>query len=220
LQKDLNKVSGVYGFINLKDGKQYIGSSSNLYDRFTDHIKGVSTNIRLKRSIAKYSLDCFNFVIYYFHKDPAVLLTNIETEVIRSFPFEDLYNFKKDAKSSLGYKHTADVIAKMKARFTDKINHPMYGKKHSLESLQDISKPGKLNPMFNKKHKIESKLKFSIALSKTPLGLYDIENNLIKSYKNQVELAAEFKLYRGTICRYLKSGKLFLGKYYIRKLNN
>ena len=219
LKKDLNKVGGVYGFINLKDGKQYIGSSSNLYERFRDHVKGVSTNIRLKRSITKHGLDQFSFVIYYYHKDLNVLLTDIETEVIRSFPFEDLYNFKMDANSMLGYKHTADAIAKMKTRLSDKSNHPMYGKNHSLESLKAISKPGKLNPMFNKKHKIESKEKISIALSKTPLGLYDIENKLLRSFNNQVELAAEFNIFKGTIGRYLKSGRLFLGKYYIRKLN-
>jgi hypothetical protein len=65
-----------------------------------------------------------------------VLLTEIETEVIKSFPFEDLYNFKKEAVSMLGYKH-------------------------------------------------------------------------------QVEIADEYGLFKGTVGRYLKSGKLFLGKYYI-----
>lgn len=144
----------------------------------------------------------------------------METEVIKSFPFEDLYNFKKEANSMLGYKHTADAIAKMKLRLSDKSNHPMYRKKHTIEALKFISKPGELNPMFNKKHKNFSKKKISIALSKTPLGLYDIENNLINSFKNQVELAAEFSMFKGTIGRYIKSGKLFLGKYYIRKLNN
>jgi len=141
----------------------------------------------------------------------------METEVINSFPFEDLYNFKKEANSMLGYKHTADAIAKMKLRLADKSNHPIYGKNHTFEAIKLISKPGLLNPMFNKKHKIESRQKISIALSKTPLGLYDIENNLEKSFKNQVELAAEFSIFKGTIGRYIKSGKLFLGKYYIRK---
>lgn len=42
----------------------------------------------------------------------------METEVIKSFPFEDLYNFKKEANSMLGYKHTA--IAKFKLRLADK----------------------------------------------------------------------------------------------------
>ena len=35
------------------------------------------------------------FVFYYFHKGPSVTLTDIETEVINSFNFENLYNFKK-----------------------------------------------------------------------------------------------------------------------------
>jgi len=98
----------------------------------------------------------------------------------------------------------------------------MHGKKHTFEALQAIRKSGKLNLMFNKKHKIESREKISIALSKskTPLGLYNIEKNLVKSFKSQVELAAEFCMFKGTIGRYIKSSKLFLGKYYIRKLNN
>jgi hypothetical protein len=55
-------------------------------------------------------------VIYYWHEDPVVILTDIETEVIKkkSFPFEDLYNHKKEATSSLGYKHTVEAINKMK----------------------------------------------------------------------------------------------------------
>lgn len=42
IKADLKKVGGVYEFFNLKNGKQYIGSSSNLYERFTDHVKRVS----------------------------------------------------------------------------------------------------------------------------------------------------------------------------------
>ena len=39
LKKDLSKLGGVYGLINVKSSKQYIGSSLNLYDRLMDHIK-------------------------------------------------------------------------------------------------------------------------------------------------------------------------------------
>jgi hypothetical protein len=111
-KSELKNVGGIYGFCNLIDGKQYIGSISNLYERMTDHIRGVSSNIRLKRSISKYGLENFNFVIYYYHTDSAVILTDVETEVIKSFPFKDLYNFKKEAASSLGYKHIAEAIKK------------------------------------------------------------------------------------------------------------
>lgn len=112
------KVGGVYGLFNIKDGKQYIGSSLNLYERLTDHLRGVSSNIRLQRSIAKSGLSNFIFVIYYFHKDPSVILTDVETEVINSFHFEDLYNFKTEAKSMLGYKHKAKAIAKNETKIS------------------------------------------------------------------------------------------------------
>jgi hypothetical protein len=40
----------------------------------------------------------------------------------------------------LGYVHTPEAIEKMKSRFIDPTNHPMYGKNHTLESRQRISK--------------------------------------------------------------------------------
>jgi len=44
-----------------------------------------------------------------------------------------------------------EAIEKMKLRFKNKSNHPMYGKKHTDFALNKISKPGNLNPMFGKK---------------------------------------------------------------------
>jgi group I intron endonuclease len=220
-RSDLHKVGGVYGLINTVNRnniKQYIGSSKDLYQRLMDHLKGRDSNSRLQRSINKYGLLNFEFVIYYWHEDSSVILTDIETEVIKSFPFEFLYNFKKEANSSLGYKHTIDAIKKMKLRLKNKSNHPMFGKSHSRFALSKISKPGKLNPMYGKTHSIDTKLKMSIAKSKTPLGLYDINNNLIKTFINQVELANYLSINKSTVGRYLKSEKLFLNKYYIKKI--
>lgn len=42
------------------------------------------------------------------------------------FPFDQLYNLTSTATSMYGYKHTEDSIAKMKARFIDPKNHPMF----------------------------------------------------------------------------------------------
>jgi group I intron endonuclease len=119
----------------------------------------------------------------------------------------------------LGYKHNLEAINKMKLRFKDKTKHPMYGKTYDIFALNKISKPGRLNPMFNKKHKIESIQKMSLSKSKIPLGLYDIKNNLINKFINQVELAKYLNLHKSNIGRYLKTGKLILNKYYIRKIN-
>jgi group I intron endonuclease len=222
LKSELHRMGGVYDFINVSENnntKQYIGSSKNLYQRFLDHYKGRDTNIRLKRSIEKYGIKNFHFVIYYWDNDPFVRLTDMETEVIKSFPFKDLYNFKKEGNSSLGYKHTKEAIEKMKLRFIDKTNHPMIGKTHSAFALSKISKPGSLNPMFNKKHTIETKEKISLRLSKTPLDLFSKDNMFLKTFLNQVELANYLNLNKSTIGRYFKSGKLLLNKYYIRRWN-
>lgn len=62
----------------------------------------------------------------------------------------------------------------------------------------------------------------SIFKSKIPLGLYDKNNNLIKTKPagiNQVVLASEFNVNKTTIGRYIRSGKLFQDKYIIRKIN-
>jgi len=59
-----------------------------------DHLKGRDSNSRLQRSINKYGISNFELVIYYFDIDPSVMLTDIETVWIKTFPFENLYNYK------------------------------------------------------------------------------------------------------------------------------
>jgi group I intron endonuclease len=199
--------------------KQYIGSSQDLYHRISEHIRGKDSNSRLQRSISKYGIQNFKIYIYYLldrQLDNSVLLTDIETKVIKSFSFETLYNYKKEASSSLGYKHTFRAIKKMKLRLKDKTKHPMFGKNHDSFALTKISKPGTLNPMYGKTHTITTKLKMSIAKSKVSVGLFDSEDNLIKSFRNQVELSKYLKLSKSTISRYLTSEKLLLNKYFIR----
>jgi group I intron endonuclease len=73
--------------------------------------------------------------------------------------------------------------------------------------------------MFGKNHSMETKLKMSSAKSKSPIGLYNMDNILIKSFINQVVAANYLSVNKSTINRYLKSGKLFLNKYYIKKIN-
>lgn len=231
-RSELHKVGGVYGIVNISNPKkirQYIGSSKDLYHRIMDQPllrreKNRSSNSRLQRSIAKSfgGIANFKIYIYYFHLDTSVMLTDIETEVIKSFPFATLYNYKKEANSTLGYKHTITAIKKMKLRYTDKTKHPMYGKTHDSFAISKISKrtTGILNPMFGKTHSIETKLKMSLSRSKFSVGLYDTQNKLIQTFPNQVELSNFLNLSKSTIGRYLKSGKLILNKYFIKIINN
>jgi hypothetical protein len=89
-----------------------------------------------RSSISKYGIENYHFLIFYWKLDLSVILTDIETETIKSFPFENLYFFKKLANSSLGYKHKKLAIEKMKLRFKIKSYHPMYGKTHTKFALK------------------------------------------------------------------------------------
>jgi len=60
-----------------------------------DHLKGRDSNSRLQRSINKYGISNFDFVIYYWHTDPYVILTDIETVVIKSFLLKVFIILKK-----------------------------------------------------------------------------------------------------------------------------
>ena len=102
--------------------------------------------------------------------------------------------------------------------YKDKNNHPMFGKTHTEEAKKLISKPGILNPMYNKTHRIETKDLISLKLSKRPLGLYDLDTGLIKTFISQVEAAKFFNVYKRTIGRYVKSGNIFKGKYYFKEI--
>ena len=76
----------------------------------------------------------------------------METNYIKKFNFDTLYNFKANATSLLGYKHTEEARLKMIEYYKNKENHPMFGKTHTRKALSLISKPGELNPMFGRKH--------------------------------------------------------------------
>ena len=68
--------------------------------------------------------------------------------------------------------------------------------------------------MFGKTHTKFTKHIMSIKKSIRPIGLYDENNNIISKYSNQVELAKKFGVHKGTISKYIKSGKLFKNKFY------
>jgi hypothetical protein len=53
IEQENRKKSGVYGFINLKSKKLYIGSARDITKRFKEHHKGEKTNTHLHYSVQK-----------------------------------------------------------------------------------------------------------------------------------------------------------------------
>ena len=150
-------------------------------------------------------------VFEYFYIDDKLTnkaLTDIETSYIQKFDFSFLYNFMKNATSLTGYKQIKEARFKMVLRFKNKHNHPMCGKSHSKEALALISKPGKLNPMYGKIHSDFTKKIISDRLSKhiNGVGIYDLNDNLISKFKDNVELAKHLKISKVTVGKHLNSG--------------
>lgn len=224
--KLLRNKAGIYCFVNTINNKRYIGSAKDLYLRLIEHLAGKKSNSALQKAILKYGLNKFDFCVYeYFTYHSKVVsnkaLTDLETSYIEKYPFNNLYNFMRTATSLEGYKHTDEAKLKMLDRFKDKSNHPMYGKKHTKESLKLISKPGELNPMYGKLHSEETKSKLSDRMSKHPygVGIYDLNDNLIVKFKNNVELSKYLNISRVTVGKYLNSGIIYKNQYRF-KVNN
>jgi group I intron endonuclease len=217
----LNNKAGIYSFFNTMNGNQYIGSAKNLYLRLNEHINNRKSNAALQAAFDKYGLDMFNFYVYqnftYISKNISnQALTDLETSYIAKFDFKTLYNFKAIATSSLGYKHTEEAILKMVKRFENKENH--HGKNHTKETLTLISKPGDLNPMFGKKHSQAALALMSEKRNKYPLGvgIYDLNDNLLFKFKNNIELAKHLNISKVTVGKYLNNNLVY-NKIYIFK---
>ena len=223
-QRDvLHNKAGIYSFINKVNQKQYIGSAKDLFLRLKEHLAGKKSNSALQAAILKYGLDNFDFYVYeYFsYENKSVsgkLLTDLETTYIKRFNFINLYNFMYSATSLAGYKHTDIARKKMSARFIEKENHPFFGKHHDENTKLLISKPGLLNPMYGKTHTNDTKELMRLRKRKyvNGVGLYDLNNNLIKSFDFASDLANHLNISKFTVSKYLNNGLLYKNKYYFK----
>nr|YP_010722995.1 homing endonuclease [Leptographium procerum]WDW21000.1 homing endonuclease [Leptographium procerum]WDZ67182.1 homing endonuclease [Leptographium procerum] len=103
----------------------------------------------------------------------------------------------------------------MKEFYTDKKNHPMFGKNHTKEALSLISKPGELNPMFGRKHSEEAKKNIALKQSKyeNGVGIFDLEDNLLYKFINNVELAKHLNISKVTVGKYLNNNLVYKNKF-------
>jgi group I intron endonuclease len=223
----LKNKGGIYSFVNTLNNKKYIGSAKDLYIRLVEHINNKKSNAALQKAFNKYGLDKFNFCVYeYFTYDSKIIshksLTDLETSYIKKFNLDPLYNYTNSATSLSGYKHSNEAKSKMIKRYENKNNHPMFGKTQTKEALALISKPGKLNTMFGRKHSESIKNKISSKMNKHPLGvgIYDLDNNLISKFKNNVELAKYLNISRVTVGKYLNSGTIYKKLYYFKVIQD
>jgi len=184
-------VSGIYIFQNTETGGIYIGSSISLYDRFYSHLHDIDSNIRLQNAVNKYGWDSFTFRLI-----ETCLSTELATReqfnldiLFKNFPKELVYNFCAVAYSILGYTHTTETKA-------------------ALRAASSARNSGKNNPMFGKTHTAQSRDQIRLNQpNRKPVFVYDLSNSLVGEYPSIKVAATALNCSIASIFKTLDTGK-------------
>lgn len=166
--------SGIYKITNKINNNSYIGSSKNIEKRWNKHIRN-SNNPNSKeyeypiyRAIRKYKINNFSFeIIEALQTDDQSILLEREQyyydlyspEYNQMRPdFVPTYNPSEEERKERSIKYSGD-------------GNPFYGKTHSKETKEKLSKYakariGELNPFYGKHHSSETKEKLARANGK------------------------------------------------------
>ena len=207
----------IYQWINLINGKIYIGSAWNGSTRLLSYWAPsvLNRNFPIYNSLLKYGHNNFMLIIledlgatgsvtkkYMLEREQYYI------NILFSKYKDQKLNISPSAGTTLGFKHTNDF----KLNRSGKLN-PMYGKLFSKEfiNMQIRDKKGKNNPMYGLK-------KSAITIEKITkkVYVYDYETkNLIGTFST-VECAKFFKMGKDTLTKYLKNGLPYKNKLFSR----
>lgn len=155
---------GIYKIVNTLNGNTYVGQSSNIEQRFIDHKKNLKKNQHdnpyLQNAWNKYGSESFEFsIIELCSTDQLTILEQFHADTLKEQNVT-LYNIGKYFDSPrrgvpLSKNQRQKISNARTGRFTGKDN-PFYGKTHTPESLEKMSKTHK-----GRKTSDETKLKMS-----------------------------------------------------------
>lgn len=144
---DIGNVSGIYKIVNKVNGKYYVGSSKNIFERKSRHLKslrnGSHHSIHLQRAFNKYGENNFDFIIMETCEiDDTLLREQFFLDELKPFLPEIGYNMSSTAHGSDTWKshpRRDELIRNHSVRFSGKGN-PNYGKRTSEETKKLIAK--------------------------------------------------------------------------------
>lgn len=117
------KTSGIYQFLCTVNGKVYVGSAINLYERHYNHMnelsRGVHHNQLLQRAWAKYGSHAFVFsVLELTSPDALIEREQYWLDVTECCNRDKGYNILAKARSGLGMKMPEGNADRLRARFS------------------------------------------------------------------------------------------------------
>jgi group I intron endonuclease len=220
----MDKICGIYK-ITSPSGRVYIGQSIDIKRRFKEYKK-----IRCKKQVRLYSsFKKYGLINHIFEVIEVCLEQELNT---RERYWQDVYKVLEERGLNCKLTKTEDRSGKLSENIKLKISksnkglqnlsgdrNPMWGKKHSAESLQKMktckrsyvgeSNPnfGKTGAMLGKKHtkKTIEKLKNMFSGGKNPAAkkVIDTETKII--YDSAAEAAIAFGINKYTLRRYLNN---------------
>ena len=209
--KENRSKSGVYCWVNKVNGYRYIGSSNNLYRRLLQYFNTEyllkHDNMVICRALLKHGYS--NFDLYILEYCDSKDLLKREQYYIDLMNPE--YNILKKARSSLGFKHREETIAKMSISKAGEKN-PMFGKlgvKHPM-----FGKTGEKNPMFGKPRPEGS------GSPSQQIEVIDIKNNITTTYDSISAAALALNIKQPRISMYFSrnQNKPYKSQYIFKKL--
>lgn len=233
LSKNMNRVSGIYRILNVKNGKFYIGSSSNIYTRLKRHKNVLKRdkheNIHLQHAWNKYGEESFIFeVVEECLVEELIKKEQYYLDVLKPYDNEIGYNICVFADSVSGKKHTEQAKQKMREKALgrvcseeqkQKIREMRLGKKHNEETKKKMSEShkGRSSSMLGKNHKPETieKMKKAHANKKfTDEELMHLASFHVGEKNSSAKLTEEdvkniLFLYEKNKTTYSKLGKMF-----------
>lgn len=151
--KNLSKfnISGIYCWFNKLNGKIYIGSAKSLKIRFKSYIREFKKykrrveNIRLFRSIKKYGLNNFLFIIIKSNitLDSLIMQEQKYLDEFTPYKREIGFNFSPTAGNCLNCKHTESTKKKQSQRRQNNHHWKTKIKKEDIPIIFDLLASGK-----------------------------------------------------------------------------
>jgi group I intron endonuclease len=212
------KKIGIYCIKNVKNGKIYVGSSSDILNRIRQHKNQLKMNVHgnnhLQSSYNKYGMSCFNFSILKITSEEC----KISNEIYYIHKLNCLnpkigYNKASIIENTSGYKWSEASRLKLSKSKKGTKMHP-----NTLASLIKANTGSKKNPIWLK---TKESIDRNSESHKKSILQYDLLGNFIREWKSSIDAGNELGYNSKGISNCVRGVRRIVGNYqWLPKIGN